>query len=465
MGMARSACEFKVRRIRVRNSLRGLTKDWGTRKEVTLYLDRCQVDTPTTVVESVWKHILKHRKAVGTVVDYGAGDGRFANAGKFESYTGYEIDDARSRQATLPTNARLVHQCAFVESAENADVCIGNPPYVRNQDLPRGWRQRAAEILRERSGINLSGLANAWQYFFLLSLLSTKREGLVALVIPYEWVSRPSAAAIRKYIRMNGWSVSVYRLRDETFHRVLTTSAITIIDKADRCDRWKFFEEIGADRFRELPSVTVAKQGILPYARRHQQSEVNHPFAKRGLSPGTQKVLLFTERERARLGLKIGRDVVPCIASLRHLPREVRALDQGQFKKHYRLAGKKCWLIDTSRSPSRRLLAYLNSVPSSSYQTSTCLDREEWWRFTMPETPALLVSSGFTEDHTKVVVNPVEARAVGSVCGIYGVQERKRTALANAFRATKLSDRVVAHSNGLRKLEINQINTIISHLL
>jgi hypothetical protein len=83
----------------------------------------------------------------------------------------------------------------------------------------------------------------------------------------------------------------------------------------------------------------------------------------------------------------------------------------------------------------------------------------------MPEIPAVLVSSGFTRDRTKTVVNSVGARAVGSVCGIYGVATRKREGLAQAFRNVKLSDRIVAHSNGLRKLEINQINTIIASLL
>jgi Eco57I restriction-modification methylase len=301
----RTVASSQGRGARFRDSLHGLTKEWGTREEVTLYLDRCQVDTPTTVVDAVWRQVQRRRKAVGTVVDYGAGDGRFGSLGQFHSYVGYEIDVNRWGQADLPIGGKLVNQCAFAESAEDADVCIGNPPYVRNQDLPRGWRQRADDILRRRSGVGLSGLANAWQYFFLLSLVSTKRDGLVALVIPYEWVSRPSAATIREYIKANGWSVSVYRLKDETFPRVLTTSSITIVDKADRRGRWSYAEEIGSNRFRKLPSVTVAREGVVAYTPR-TRSRPKFPFAKRGLSPGTQKVLLFTERERARLGLRIG---------------------------------------------------------------------------------------------------------------------------------------------------------------
>lgn len=76
----------------------------------------------------------------------------------------------RCQGAVLPNHARLINRCAFSDDIEDADVCIGNPPFVGNQDLPVGWRHRASEVLKRRTGLTVSGLANAWQYFFLLSL-------------------------------------------------------------------------------------------------------------------------------------------------------------------------------------------------------------------------------------------------------------------------------------------------------
>lgn len=122
-------------RARLSRSLHALTKVWGTRGEVTLYLDRCHVDTPAAVVESEWRQALRRRSAVCSVVDFGAGDRRFGRLGEFRSYVGYEIDCKGWSDANLPEGATLVNQCAFAESAEDADVCIGNPPHVRNQDL------------------------------------------------------------------------------------------------------------------------------------------------------------------------------------------------------------------------------------------------------------------------------------------------------------------------------------------
>ena len=223
--------------------LKPLTKTWGAWRSVSLYLTRCQVDTPPAIVKASWRHVASLRKSVGRVVDFGAGDGRFACFGSYESYEGFEIDRDRHKCSVLPTSAKLVDSCAFCSDIDDADLCIGNPPFVRNQDLPTGWRQQAAATLERRLGIKISGFANAWQYFFLLAIATLKADGLCVLVVPYEWVSRPSAKQLRDYITRERWEVQVYRLVDETFDSVATTASISIIDKSNRTGKWSFFEE------------------------------------------------------------------------------------------------------------------------------------------------------------------------------------------------------------------------------
>ncbi len=75
---------------------------------VSAYLDRCQVDTPDAWVERVWELIASKRAHVGKVVEFGAGDGRFACFGSFDTYIGYKVDKARSGQRSLPRHAKLV---------------------------------------------------------------------------------------------------------------------------------------------------------------------------------------------------------------------------------------------------------------------------------------------------------------------------------------------------------------------
>ena len=438
-----------------------LTREWGTREAVDLYLDRCQVDTPNRLVESVWRRLGQSRKNIGKVVDFGAGDGRFALAGRYKLYIGYEIDPSRVGGLNLPRNARVIHRCAFADIINDADVCVGNPPYVRNQDLPEGWRQSAAEVIRQRIGVRVSGLANAWQYFTFLSLASTKHDGLVSLVIPYEWVSRPSALSLRAYIESKGWGVAVYRLRDSTFNRVLTTSSITVIDKRVQSREWQYFHEVADGCFQELQSPTGASKSVLRYVRRAALRD-HELEVKRGLSPGTQEVLTLTEDERKQSGLKIGTDVARCITSLRPFQPSIRKLSEYAFLKHVRDAGHKCWLVRTDQEPSSRLRAYLDRVPQRKRETATCKTRRPWWRFVMPTVPSIIVASGFRGSKPKIVLNDLRVRAVGGLTGVYGLSPSQSKAFIEYFRSQSLKGRIVAHSHGFRKLEVGQLMSLLT---
>ncbi|HHA2818019.1 TPA: hypothetical protein ACOFCQ_000548 [Stenotrophomonas maltophilia] len=429
---------------------------FGAPAAASLYLDRCQVDTPAGIVGLTWQLIGQRRPSIGSVVDFGAGDGRFAREGSFVQYIGYEIDRSRYQHSTLPPNAQMINACAFSSPEHQADLACGNPPFVRNQDLPYGWRQSAAQVIEDRTGVRISGLANAWQYFFLLSLASTSDDGLVALVIPYEWVSRPSSEAMRQFIRSQGWDVYAYRLNDTTFSDVLTTSSITIVDKRGS-GRWQFFQQTPEGGFDPMPSPS-GKKALLAYRR-----DKGPITAKRGLSPGTQVWLTLTESERLAAKLLVGRDVVACITSLRPTAASALSFTQARFKRDYVDAGHKCWLIRTDKLPSNALLAYLDSVPFEGRQTSTCTMREVWWAFSMPAVPQALLATGYTV-RPKVVVNEAGAMAVGSVCGIYGESKRRVSEIVRKLRQVDYDGLVVPHSHGLHKLEISQINALIGEL-
>ena len=437
-----------------------LTRDWGDWTTVSLYLDRCQVDTPNELVEAAWNHVGLLRGRVGKVLDFGAGDARFAFGGNYDEYVGYEIDANRCANVRLPDNAHLLNRCAFFDDVDDADLCIGNPPFVRNQDLPPGWRERASQVLQRRLSISISGLANAWQYFFLQSLASLRENGLCVLVIPFEWVSRPSVRALRDFIAKQRWEVNVYRLVDTTFDSVLTTSSITIVDKSKRTGRWFYFEETADGAYLPLKSPSGSAAGVIDYVRRSDIPK-GLPRVVRGLSPGTQKVLTLTEGERVRSGLIVGRDVVPCVTTLRMLPSELRDLDEAAFRLHYRASGQKCWLIRTDVKQSVTLRSYLAAIPPADYQTATCLERKQWWAFKMPPIPDVLMAQSFKGEFPKGVRNIVGARAVGGVTGIYNASNDQVTTIVEGLDGEDLRDRVVAHSNGLRKVEINQLNTLL----
>ena len=118
------------------------------RRKKAYELSRSQVDTPEDVVSLFWQIAHRYRHRFSSVLDLGAGDGRFAlGGGRFEEYIGVEIDKRRKPTADLPRQASIRYECAFRHERAGYAACVGNPPYVRHHDLDPGWRDRIAKSM------------------------------------------------------------------------------------------------------------------------------------------------------------------------------------------------------------------------------------------------------------------------------------------------------------------------------
>lgn len=420
-------------------------------------LSESQVATPKRVVSLFWRLARQERKQLGSVFDMGAGDCRFARGGNFQRYVGVEIDRKRSTAAVLPANGTLIHSCAFKHAGRGYDACIGNPPYVRHHDIESPWKEDTVSGIDAALGVTLHRNCNLYLYFLCLGLLRTHAKGLVALVIPYEWVSRPSAAPLRAYIRTKKWNVSVYRFKESIFEGVLTTASVTIIDKAKSDGRWSYFDLDRKFKVAARRGAAQARTGVIGYEKR------GDAWALRGLSPGTQRVFTLTEGERNHNGLKRS-DVVPCVTSLKNVPRSVRVLTHAAFQKYFVEAGARCWLIKSdARKISPTLRAYLNNVPAKLRDTWTCRNQTPWFRFRPHPKPQMLLGSGFTRFGPKVLVNTVGARAVGSVWGIHAKRLLRTRKLQQHLLGLDIEKRVVAHARQLKKIEVKQLNALLNH--
>ncbi len=419
-------------------------------------LSESQVTTPERVVSLFWRLTKQYRDRLTTVLDLGAGDCRFANGGSFDRYVGVEIDRTRVPSAKPPPNGKIIQSCVFQHNAADYDACIGNPPYARHHDIQTAWKGRTVARLERELNISIDKHCNLYIYFFCLALIKSSKKGLVALLIPYEWVSRPSARALREYIQRNHWNVAVYRFQMPIFEGVMTTASISIVDKATAEGRWKYYDITTAYEVVKRKGITDSRQGVLDYEKRGKL------FGLRGLSPGSQKIFTLTEGERIRTGLD-KRDVVPCVTTLRNVPPDLRSLSWAAFQKHFVQAGQKCWLIRSYEDKrSNTLNAYLESVPAKARQTYTCQNQTPWFNYSPHPVPKILFSSGFTAFGPKVLVNSARARAVGSVWGVHTKTalplRRLQTYLLNMNFAT----RVVAHAKTLKKVEVKQLNAVLN---
>ncbi|MGH9760656.1 MAG: Eco57I restriction-modification methylase domain-containing protein [Blastocatellia bacterium] len=419
-------------------------------------ISESQVTTPEPVVTFFWQLTKQYRHRFISVLDIGAGDCRFAKGGLFERYVGVEIDRHRVATANPPANGKIIHGCAFRHGAAEYDACIGNPPYARHHDIHNPWKEQTVARLERMLAVSLNKHCNLYIYFFCLALLKSRQNGLVALVIPYEWVSRPSAKALREYIKRHHWNVAVYRFQMPIFEGVMTTASVSIVDKAKAEGRWNYYDITSDYQIVKREGITDSRQGVLDYEKRGKI------WGLRGLSPGSQRIFTLTEGERIRTGLR-KRDVVPCVTTLRHAPRILRTLSRAAFQKHFVQAGEKCWLLRSYQEHrSSTLNAYLESVPAKARQTFTCQNQVPWYKYLPHPVPQILFSSGFTKFGPKVLVNSVGARAVGSVWGIHSEKKLPLRRLQAYLLTINFERRVVAHAKTLKKIEVKQLNAVLN---
>lgn len=419
-------------------------------------LARSQVSTPLDIVKLFWRITHVYRDRLPHVLDLGAGDCRFALAGRYDSYLGIEIDDRRHPLDDLPDNARVQYRCAFEDDDTRYDACIGNPPYVRHHDLNRSWRDAIARRLEAETGESINRKCNLYVYFMFLAILKTRDSGIVSLLIPYDWASRPSAAPLRRFIEKNNWNVDIYRFSAPIFDGVLTTVSISVVDKGTSDGRWNYHRIGRNGDVSRLKSVTGSEQHLLPYEARGKI------WAQRGMSPGSQRVFTLSEGERIHAGLT-KQDVWPCVTSLRGVPATLSLLTEAAFRKRFVDAGSKCWLIKSSEPKlSPRLLAYLSSVSEEVRATATCNARDLWYRYPLLPIPQLIVSTGFKTFGPKVLVNTFGVRPVGAVAGIYADFPVGATRLRQYLTSVNLEGRVVPHAKEFRKLEIRQLNAVLN---
>lgn len=421
-------------------------------------LSQCQISTPDELVRLVWRLVNERRSSGISVIDLGAGDGRFALHGNYASYVGYEIDHSKYEKSQLPGAATIVNFCALA-STGSFDVAIGNPPFIRYQDVKDSWKTKARNIIMRESGMKVNGCGNLYQYFMWQALFRTKRDGMVALIVPLEWTYRPSAEQLRNYIWKNKWSVSIYRLPDKSyFSRIGAVPCVTIIDKS-RSDQDIAYHQIdqSLSAVNHDPSSEMHKS---PFAFARGRDNV---YATRGLSTGSQQLFLLTEAERKRLRVSLP-DVVPCVTTLRPLKANLTVLTQRLFQENYVCAGRKCWLLRTDKKQlPPTVKAHLDAAPSSIKRNTTCRARSVWYKYRTPSPPAIVYSASFVkEKRPKMLLNEASVRCIGSVHGIFGPNPfPTKQKLMNMLTNLDFRQGTLPTIQGLRKIEIRQMNGIL----
>jgi hypothetical protein len=280
----------------------------------------------------------------------------------------------------------------------------------------------------------------------------------VSLLIPYEWTYIPSSHPLREFIHNNKWSISIYRFKYQVFEDVQTTASISVIDKSNNDNIWKFFEVDESGKIKSVPSLTENGKPELEYEDRGRL------WAMRGLSPGSKKIFTLTEKERFALNLT-KKDVRPCITSLRDLPINIKILHWNNFDKYFIAKDKKCWLIRTDKKTTNSLKEYIGKIPAKRRNNWTCLKQRPWYRYRAHPVPKLLMSSAFKESGPRILMNRVKAIAFGSTIGIHTKIDLDIHRIQKKLREFDFNSRIISRDKGLKKIAIRQLNSVLNGMV
>jgi adenine-specific DNA-methyltransferase len=144
-----------------------------------------QIFTPPAIVDCMLKLVRNQ----GRVLEPACGDGAFLK--HFPAAVGIEIDP---RQA--PPGAQVMD---FFElfSDERFDTIIGNPPYVRYQDISPGTRRLAGDSV-------LDGRANLYLFFIEKCLRHLEPGGELIFITPRELLKATSAVPLNRLLYAAG---------------------------------------------------------------------------------------------------------------------------------------------------------------------------------------------------------------------------------------------------------------------
>lgn len=422
-------------------------------------LAACSIPTPPAIVRLMWRLVQEVCPDKGTCLDLGAGDCRFARQGHFASYLGIDVQPV-SPDLKLPKDARFSQQCVSKVSGK-FDLVIGNPPYLRNHEIDPTWRDTQRLAIERETGILIPLLANLYVYFIAKAIHLVKEGGVICLLVPSDWLGRPSAKPIVDYLVKKEYRVDVFQLHAPrgAFPDVYTTACILRIRTAERRHGIQVFDinTTTASWAKSRPTMapTSALNGNrIPFDRR------GPIYAYRGFSPGSQEVFCLTEDERKDAG--IPRDsVVPAITSLRPLPHRA-LLDSAAWRKYYRNAGERCWLLVTDPKPHKKVLAWLARHTEAMNENWTCSSRDPWYSYPLPSIPSLVYSTGFKGQRPQIARNLAKARILGSVGGIHVPEYVEESALVAYLRKLELASRVIPLAKGFRKIEVRQMNALLN---
>ena len=110
---------------------------------------------------------------------------------------------------------------------------LANPPYVRHHHLHTSEKNRLRNLVRQRCGLEINGLASFYIYFLILATEWMREDGVAGWLVPSEFMDVNYGAALKTYLtsRVTLFRVHRFSPEDVQFGDALVSSSILFFRK------------------------------------------------------------------------------------------------------------------------------------------------------------------------------------------------------------------------------------------
>ena len=232
-----------------------------------------QVFTPCFIVSDMINLVQNQ----GSILEPSAGDGAFALKLDKSRLTSIEYDEKFAKKNDF------IHTDFFKFPIENKfDTIIGNPPYVRYQDINDDTKQLISNSLFNDNDIDYSifdNRSNLFLFFIYKSILHLKEDGELIFITPRDFLKATSAIKLNEFIFNQGTITDIVELGDKKIFKDAQPNTII----------WRF-EKNNFKRTTSIQKNFICNKGQLLFTKNRYSIDFNDLFyVKVGAVSGADK--------------------------------------------------------------------------------------------------------------------------------------------------------------------------------
>lgn len=357
-----------------------------------------------------------------TVLEPSSGDGAFIRGfpGGGTEFTCVELvtEEAAKCRETLSSRGLRgrVIDGSFFEWAGDAngglDALVGNPPFVRYQDIRRTDRD-GAEAIMSRLGEPLPGVSNLWMPFLCVGLSLLRPGGAFAMVVPHELLCTSSAQVARRILLACG-SVRIDLHARDSFPDLLQDVLVVSGTIGGGDGRIEFREHSPSGVTTWSHTVSPDAASWMPYLMDGGQLEAFRAAASLpGMSPlGEVASVVVSNVTGANGFFTVPTSVVdefslhewalPLLSKPSHSPGLVFGEDDW---RRCESSGRRAWLLDLQGAQTSALAEYLALGEAAGLpERYKCRIRNPWYVVPKPARGAIMLAKRANISH-KLVLN------------------------------------------------------------